>query len=255
MVRAVLPKLLDQGCRVVHLTGGNDPEINQLRHPNLTERQFSDDIPGLLQHATWPSAEPVPEASVNWRLRHPHRAGAIPPGRRSPSGCQCRLCSVVGAAVIVHQHHPNDPVLANTIERLIGARLDHPTPTPTCCCRCNGAWNIWLNAMPTSSWPASSAQPRSYAGLEQCGGCHEATASQCVATFRKPRERAAVPEQDSMIMLNASRSGSKDRRPEINRKLAAEGIGVMPVHANSAASMRLPSPSNAGPGGTNGRSA
>ena len=42
MVRAILPKLLNQGCRVVHLTGGNDPEINQMEHPNLAERRFSD---------------------------------------------------------------------------------------------------------------------------------------------------------------------------------------------------------------------
>ena len=44
--------------------GGNDPEINQLRR-NLAERRFGDDIPGLLNMPTWPSAVPVPEASVN----------------------------------------------------------------------------------------------------------------------------------------------------------------------------------------------
>ena len=65
MVRAIVPNLLDQGCRVVHLTGGNDPEINQLRHPNLAERCFSDDIPDCCNMPTWPSAVPVPEASVN----------------------------------------------------------------------------------------------------------------------------------------------------------------------------------------------
>ena len=51
MVRPILPKLLNQGCRVVHLSGGNDPESNHLQHPNLAERSFSDEIPGLLQHA------------------------------------------------------------------------------------------------------------------------------------------------------------------------------------------------------------
>ena len=48
MVRA-FASLLDQDA-VVHLLE-NDPEINDLRHPNLAERRFSDDIPGLLQHA------------------------------------------------------------------------------------------------------------------------------------------------------------------------------------------------------------
>ena len=51
MVRAVVPELLEQGCRIVHLTGRNDPEVGQLQHPNLVELTFSDEIPGLLQHA------------------------------------------------------------------------------------------------------------------------------------------------------------------------------------------------------------
>ena len=36
---------------MVHLTGDNDPDIEQLQHPLLVERRFSDEIPGLLQHA------------------------------------------------------------------------------------------------------------------------------------------------------------------------------------------------------------
>ena len=46
MVRAAVPALLEQGCRVVHLTGDNDPDIQQLQHPQLVERRFSDEIPG-----------------------------------------------------------------------------------------------------------------------------------------------------------------------------------------------------------------
>ncbi len=51
MVQTIVPELLEQGCRVVHLTGRNDPEVGQLKHSLLVERPFSDDIPGLLQHA------------------------------------------------------------------------------------------------------------------------------------------------------------------------------------------------------------
>ena len=35
-----------------------------------------------------------------------------------------------GAAVIVHQHDPDHPVLAKTIDRLLGARLGHPDADP-----------------------------------------------------------------------------------------------------------------------------
>ena len=92
MVRAILPNLLAQGCRVVHLTGENDPEINQLRHANLAERCFSDEIPGLLQHADLAIAEPVLEASVN------SPSAELPPcwcpSRRLPIAIKTRMLPV-----------------------------------------------------------------------------------------------------------------------------------------------------------------
>ena len=51
MVRPLIPELLAAGCRVVHLTGSNDPEAGHSRLPALVERPFSDELPGLLQHA------------------------------------------------------------------------------------------------------------------------------------------------------------------------------------------------------------
>ena len=127
MVRAVLPKLLDQGCRVVHLTGGNDPEINQLRHPNLTERQFSDDIPGLLQHAdlaiSRAGAGSLSELAV---CGTPTVLVPFPQAADRHQDANAACAASFGAAVVLHQHDPNHPVLANTIERLLGARLGHP---------------------------------------------------------------------------------------------------------------------------------
>ena len=35
MVRPLLPQLLAAGCRVVHLSGSNDPDSGQLQHPRL----------------------------------------------------------------------------------------------------------------------------------------------------------------------------------------------------------------------------
>ena len=51
MVRAVLPPLLDAGCRVVHLTGHNDGAVASPRHPAYVSLPFSEEIPALLQGA------------------------------------------------------------------------------------------------------------------------------------------------------------------------------------------------------------
>ena len=127
MVRAILPNLLDQGCRVVHLTGRNDPEIKQLRHPNLAERRFSDDIPGLLQHAdlaiSRAGAGSLSELAV---CGTPTVLVPFPQAADRHQDANAACAASFGAAVIVHQHDPNHPVLANTIERLLGARLGQP---------------------------------------------------------------------------------------------------------------------------------
>ena len=127
MVRAILPNLLDQGCRVVHLTGGNDPEINQLQHPNLAERRFSDDIPGLLQHAdqaiSRAGAGSLSELAV---CGTPSVLVPFPQAADRHQDANAACAASFGAAVIVHQHDPDQPVLATTVQRLLGARLGQP---------------------------------------------------------------------------------------------------------------------------------
>ena len=131
MVRAVLPKLLDQGCRVVHLSGGSDPEINQLHHPNLMERRFSDEIPGLLQHAdlaiSRAGAGSLSELAI---CGTPTVLVPFPQAADRHQDANAACAASFGAAVIVHQHDPNHPVLASTIERLLGARLGQPGADP-----------------------------------------------------------------------------------------------------------------------------
>ena len=51
MVRAVLPELLEMGCRVVHLTGEKDDLQQKLVHEKFVEKAFSNQIPGLFQNA------------------------------------------------------------------------------------------------------------------------------------------------------------------------------------------------------------
>ena len=131
MVRAILPNLLDEGCRVVHLTGGNDPEINQLPHPNLAERRFSNEIPGLLQHAdlaiSRAGAGSLSELAV---CGTPTVLVPFPQAADRHQDANAACAASFGAAVIVHQHDPNHHALANIIKRLLGARLGLPNAEP-----------------------------------------------------------------------------------------------------------------------------
>ncbi len=51
LVRGAIAPLLDQGLRLVHLTGSQDPELGSLRHPNYAERPFWDEMAPLLARA------------------------------------------------------------------------------------------------------------------------------------------------------------------------------------------------------------
>ena len=131
MVRAILPNLLNKGCRVVHLTGENDPEVNRLQHPNLAERRFSNEIPGLLQHAdlaiSRAGAGSLSELAV---CGTPTVLVPFPQAADRHQEANAAFAASLGAAVIVHQHDPDEPVLAKTVQRLLGARLGHPDADP-----------------------------------------------------------------------------------------------------------------------------
>ena len=122
MVRAVVPELLEQGCRIVHLTGRNDPEVGQLQHPNLVERPFSDEIPGLLQHAdlavSRAGAGSLSELAI---CRTPSILVPFPQAADGHQEANAACAARTGGAVIVHQHAPDGTALRDTIVRLLGA--------------------------------------------------------------------------------------------------------------------------------------
>ncbi|MEC8687860.1 MAG: UDP-N-acetylglucosamine--N-acetylmuramyl-(pentapeptide) pyrophosphoryl-undecaprenol N-acetylglucosamine transferase [Cyanobacteriota bacterium] len=132
MVRAVLPELLDQGCRVVHLTGRNDPEVGQLTHPLLAERPFSDEIPGLLQHAdlaiSRAGAGSLSELAV---CGTPTILVPFPQAADHHQEANAACAAALGGAVIVHQHDSEEPTLLNTIQRLLGHRLGQAMANPS----------------------------------------------------------------------------------------------------------------------------
>jgi UDP-N-acetylglucosamine--N-acetylmuramyl-(pentapeptide) pyrophosphoryl-undecaprenol N-acetylglucosamine transferase len=131
MVRAVLPELLERGCRVVHLTGGNDPDVGELQHPRLVERRFSNDIPGLLQHAdlaiSRAGAGSLSELAV---CGTPSILVPFPQAADQHQDANAACAAELGGAVIVHQHAPDHPALANSIRRLLGARLGDADSPP-----------------------------------------------------------------------------------------------------------------------------
>ncbi|WP_114993844.1 glycosyltransferase [Synechococcus sp. UW179A] len=124
MVRVLLPELLSHGCRVVHLTGSNDPDVNSIEHAALVERPFSDDIAGLLQHAdlaiSRAGAGSLSELAV---CETPSVLVPFPQAADQHQDANAACAAALGAAVIVHQHDPNHPALRDMLWRLLGPRL------------------------------------------------------------------------------------------------------------------------------------
>lgn len=129
MVRRMLPELLERGCRVVHLTGSNDPEAQQLDHPKLVERAFSDEIPGLLQHAdlciSRAGAGSLSELAI---CATPAVLVPYPQAADQHQEANAACAAELGAAVIVHQHPPEQIALENTVKHLLAPRLPDYIP-------------------------------------------------------------------------------------------------------------------------------
>ena len=121
MVRAVVPELLEQGCRIVHLTGRNDPEVGQLQHPNLVELPFSDQIPGLLQHADLAVSRAGAGSLSDLAIcRTPSILVPFPQAADGHQEANAACAARTGGAVILHQHAPEATALRDTILRLLG---------------------------------------------------------------------------------------------------------------------------------------
>ncbi|MFM7312621.1 MAG: UDP-N-acetylglucosamine--N-acetylmuramyl-(pentapeptide) pyrophosphoryl-undecaprenol N-acetylglucosamine transferase [Cyanobium sp.] len=129
MVRPLVPRLAEAGCRVVHLTGSHDPEAGALHLNGVVERPFSDDLPGLLQHAdlviSRAGAGSLSELAVC-------RAAAIlvpfPQAADRHQDANAAAAAELGAAVIVWQHEPGEEALERAVWRLLGPRLRRVAP-------------------------------------------------------------------------------------------------------------------------------
>ena len=106
-----------------HLTGDNDPDTGLPRHPQLVERRFSDEIPGLLQHADLAISRAGAGSFSELAVCSTPPCWCHSHGSRPAPGGQCRLRRIHGAAVIVHQHEPEHGALKAPLKHLLGPRL------------------------------------------------------------------------------------------------------------------------------------
>ena len=124
MVRGVIPSLLNKGCRVVHLTGNNDPDIHEICHPNLVSKAFSHEIPALLQHAdlviSRAGASALSEIAI---CETPAILVPYPSATDQHQDLNALRAAELGAAVIVHQHDEGEKTLNDVISRLLKIRL------------------------------------------------------------------------------------------------------------------------------------
>ncbi|MEY4352316.1 MAG: hypothetical protein RLZZ609_557 [Cyanobacteriota bacterium] len=124
MVRPLIPRLLAAGCRVVHLTGNQDPEAGQFRLKGVVERPFSDELPGLLQHVdlaiSRAGAGSLSELAVSGT---PTILVPFPQAADRHQEANAAAAAALGAAVIVWQHEPGESPLEQAVWRLLGPRL------------------------------------------------------------------------------------------------------------------------------------
>ena len=124
MVRNLLPWLLDKGCRVVHLTGKNDYLSNSQskvkRNKNLIIRKFSNEIPGLFQHAdlviSRSGAGAISELMVT---RTPSILVPFPQATDNHQEYNAAYMAKYGGAIIVHQHNPEEKILHSILSNLL----------------------------------------------------------------------------------------------------------------------------------------
>jgi UDP-N-acetylglucosamine--N-acetylmuramyl-(pentapeptide) pyrophosphoryl-undecaprenol N-acetylglucosamine transferase len=124
MVRPLIPRLAAVGCRVVHLTGSQDPEAGLLRLEGVVERPFSDELPGLLQHVdlaiSRAGAGSLSELAVS---ATPTVLVPFPQAADHHQEANAAAAAAQGAAVIVWQHEPGEMALEQAVWRLLGPRL------------------------------------------------------------------------------------------------------------------------------------
>lgn len=130
MVRQQARPWLEAGCRLVHLCGRDDPEMGSLRDPACVERQFTEEMAGLLQHGDLAISR-AGAGSISELAASRCPAVLVPYPHASDRHQEANAVAVAafGAAVVVHENPDGEP-LGRAVRRLLGPRLSMGTPAP-----------------------------------------------------------------------------------------------------------------------------
>tara|TARA_Y100001968_G_scaffold332713_1_gene391921 strand:+ start:730 stop:1788 length:1059 start_codon:yes stop_codon:yes gene_type:complete len=126
MVRNLLPWLLEMGCIAVHLTGKNDNFYKNLRaipkHPNLVIKEFSNEMPALLQNADLAISRSGASAICELMItRTPSILIPFPASTDQHQVFNAGYMASFGGAVIVHQHNKEDNILKDIMSNILGS--------------------------------------------------------------------------------------------------------------------------------------
>ena len=120
MVRPVIPELLERGCRVIHLIGSNNYESEKITHSNFVEKKFSMDIPALLQHADLAISRSGSGAITELiACKLPSILIPYPYASDQHQEFNALHLSQVGAALLIHEHGPEEIILRKALRRLL----------------------------------------------------------------------------------------------------------------------------------------
>ena len=123
LARTSFQSLLDMGCRVVHLTGNNDKNYSGINDQNVIEKPFTNEIPGLFQHAdlviSRAGAGIINELAI---CGTPAVLIPYPFASDNHQEFNASYAAQNGAAVIVHQQNKNQFTLITVIDRLLRNR-------------------------------------------------------------------------------------------------------------------------------------
>ena len=126
MVRELLPWLLDEGCRIVHLTGKKDiffhNPSNTQKHCNLVVKEFSHEISALLQHADLAISRAGASAICElMATRTPSVLIPFPQSADKHQEFNAAYMAEFGGAIIVHQHKQEENILKDVVSHLLGS--------------------------------------------------------------------------------------------------------------------------------------
>ncbi len=119
MVIEIVPWLLNEGCRLVHITGRHD-KTSFPKVENYVDQPFTVDIPGLLQHAdlviSRAGASALSELAV---CNTPTIFIPFPYAADNHQDCNASYAARFGAALIVHEDLSGEKTLRRVIKPLI----------------------------------------------------------------------------------------------------------------------------------------